>query len=168
MDLLFKREQGTSTSGNATFKLWSKVELDEDEQAIVEKYKFDKAVLIDANQEGLLRQSIFVGIGVTILCGALLYNVGAGFVLAIIAGIVAGYFWHDKRREKIFVKDLLHGRHFSCDSVVNLAKKEAFVVDAVTVLRQVMESAKHWDGTERHSVDALPKEDAKQLIIRYG
>jgi hypothetical protein len=29
-----------------------------------------------------------------------------------------------------------------------------------------MESAKHWDGTERHTIEALPREQAKELILR--
>ena len=31
----------------------------------------------------------------------------------------------NEKRETIFVKDMLHGRNFTCDSVVELAKKEA-------------------------------------------
>jgi hypothetical protein len=31
-----------------------------------------------------------------------------------------------------------------------------------------MESAKHWDGVERHTIDPLPKEQAKELILRLA
>ena len=72
----------------------------------------------------------------------------------------------DSQRETIFVKDLLHGRNFTCESVVELARKEAWLEGACGVFRQVMESAKHWDGVERHTIEPLPKEQAKELILR--
>ena len=89
-----------------------------------------------------------------------------GAVLALIAGLGAGYWWYHQKRETIYVKDLLHGRHFNCDSVVELARKEAWLGTVVSFLRQVMESAKHWDGTERHTVEPLPKDEARQVIIK--
>ena len=82
------------------------------------------------------------------------------------AGFGVGYWYLNEKRETIFVKDVLHGRHFSCDSVVELARKEAWLEGACGVFRQVMESAKHWEGVERHTIKALPKEQAKELILR--
>ena len=66
------------------------------------------------------------------------------------------------------MKDLLHGRHFACRSIIDLARKEAWLEDRVAVFRQVVESAKHWDGTETISIPVLPKEEAKALIVRAG
>lgn len=60
----------------------------------------------------------------------------------------------------------MHGRYFSCGSVVELARKEAWLETATAFLRQVMESAKHWDGTERRPVEVLPKDEAKRIILR--
>ena len=167
MDLLFKREQSNATSGGVNFKLWGKIELDEDEKSIVSKYKFDQAILIFADQPGLLRKSIFIGAGALVAAMVLLYEMGVvGALIALSAGIGAGYWWYHQKRETIYVKDLLHGRHFNCDSVIELARKEAWLGTIVSFLRQVMESAKHWDGTERHAVEPLPKEEARQVIIK--
>ena len=167
MDLLFKREQSNAASGGVNFKLWGKIELDEDEKSIVSKYKFDQAILIFADQPGLLRKSIFIGIGAMVAAIVLLNQMGMmGALIALAAGIGAGYWWYHQKRETIYVKDLLHGRHFNCDSVVELARKEAWLGTVVSFLRQVMESAKHWDGTERHTVEPLPKEEARQVIIK--
>ena len=41
MDLLFKREQTSIRFLKVAFKLWGKVELDEDEQALVKRYVSD-------------------------------------------------------------------------------------------------------------------------------
>ncbi len=167
MDLLFKREQSNAASGGVNFKLWGKIELDENEQSIVSKYKFDQAILIFADQPGLLRKSVFVGIGAMVAAMILLNQMGMmGALIALAAGIGAGYWWYHQKRETIYVKDLLHGRHFNCDSVVDLARKEAWLGTVVSFLRQVMESAKHWDGTERHTVEPLPKDEARQVIIK--
>lgn len=167
MDLLFRREQ---TSGNLTrvdFKLWGKLELNEEEQALVARYDFDKAMLIEVLQPDLLRRSVYVGIAATLGSAVLLIWLGViGFVLSLGAGIFAGWWYANEKRETIYVRDLLHGRHFKCDSVVELARKEAWLTTIVSYLRQVMVSAKHWDGTESHKIEPLPKEEARQVILR--
>ena len=60
MELLFKREQTSGTTGSVKFKLWGKVELDEDETTIVSRYRFDNAILIAAIQPTLVRTSLYV------------------------------------------------------------------------------------------------------------
>ena len=82
-------------------------------------------------------------------------------------GIRGGGWWYaNEKRETIYVRDLMHGRNFKCDSVVDLARKEAWLATVVSFLRQVMETAKHWDGTESHKVEPLPKDEARQVILR--
>ena len=169
MDLLFKREQTSGAAGRVKFKLWGKVELDEDEKEIVNRYHFDQAILIAAFQPKLIRKSGFVGGGAFLLAFAIMSvvaNVTFGMFVAIIVGGGVGYWYFNERRETIFVKDLIHGRHFTCDSVIELARKEAWLQTISSFLRQVMESAKHWDGTERHTIEPLPKDEARQIIIK--
>ncbi|HWT30356.1 MAG TPA: hypothetical protein VN240_04935 [Propylenella sp.] len=151
------------------FKLWGKIELDEEEQGLINRYDFDKAVLIAAFQPGLLRRAVIIGAG-AFLVGLLFFGAMAGpwlgFLLASAAGIGTGFWWFNEKRETVYVRDLLHGRHFSCDSVIELARKEAWLTTIVGFLRQVMESAKHWDGTESHKIVPLPKDEARQVILR--
>jgi len=168
MDLLFRREQRKWTT-RVDFLLWGKVELDEEEQALVTRYDFDGAVLIEAVQPDLLRKGIYAGIGVflifELLIGRLL-GVGLGGLLGLAAAAFGGWLYIDKHRETIFVRDLIHGRNFKCDSVIELARKEAWLTTIVGYLRQVMESAKHWDGTEQFRIEPLPKEEARLVMIR--
>lgn len=169
MKLLFKREQSGGTVGQATFQLWTKVELDEDEAEIVKRYRFDNAILIAAIQPTLLRNAILIGAGVfLVLLGLLLPSMGGtgAPLIAIVAAGAAGYFYFNQKRETIYVRDLIYGRYFSCPSVVELARKEAWLSIITSFLRQVMESAKHWDGTEALDVEALPKDEAKLVIIK--
>lgn len=169
MDLLFKREQTTGNMSRVNFKLWGKIELDEEEQAIVKRYRFDEAVLIAVLQPNLLRQGILVGFAAFIVIALILSNIAPRSVTSLFAvgfGVAAGYAWINEKRETIFVRDLIHGRHFKCESVIDLAKKEAFLTHICSFLRQVMVSAKHWDGSERHAIEPLPKDEAKQVILR--
>jgi hypothetical protein len=169
MELLFKREQTTGKIGRVNFKLWGKLEVSEDEQALINRYRFDESILIGADDRALLTAAVKLGAIVFVIAAALLTfmsNGTIGLLGGIAAGVGAGYWLMNEKRETIFVKDLLHGRNFTCDSVVELAKKEAWLEGACGVFRQVMESAKHWDGVERHTIEPLPKEQAKDLILR--
>ena len=62
MKLLFKREQTTGKVDRVQFKLWGKLELDADEQAIIKRYRFDEAILIEALQPTLIRNTITLGV----------------------------------------------------------------------------------------------------------
>lgn len=170
MELLFKREQTTGKMARVNFKLWGKLEVTEDEQALVSRYRFDESVLIGSDDSELLRKAIKLG-AIIFVVAALVFTYmlasgSMGFFGGIAAGVGAGYWLMNEKRETIFVKDMLHGRNFTCESVVELAKKEAWLEGACGVFRQVMESAKHWDGVERHTIEPLPKEQAKELILR--
>ena len=167
MELLFKREQTTGKVNRVNFKLWGKLELDESELALISRYRFDESILIGEDDSDVRRKAskrgVIVGFAIALVTSstgplAVLFGCGAGFAV--------GYWYLNEKRETIFVKDLLHGRHFTCDSVIELARKEAWLEGACGVFRQVMESAKHWDGVERHTIEPLPKEQAKELILR--
>lgn len=173
MNLLFMREQTSGELLRVTFKLWGKIELDTEEQALIDRYEFDKAMLIEVPQPDLLRKAIYVGIAATIVSAAiaaatmlpLVFGRYAA-ILCLAVGIGAGWWYANEKRETIYVRDLMHGRHFHCDSVIDLARKEAWLATLVGYLRQVMETAKHWDGTESQKIEPLPKEEARQVILR--
>lgn len=170
MELLFKREQSSVKIGRVAFKLWAKTELDETETALVKRYRFDEAVLMSEDTPNLKRNAALVGliaaIGAYLLIDRFLPASFAAF-MALIAWGAAAFWWHHEKRETIFVRDLLHGRHFSCPSVIDLAKREVMLTNIVTGLRQEIETAKHWDGVERHLIPVLPKEEARALVATF-
>ncbi|MCJ9430736.1 hypothetical protein [Kordiimonas marina] len=170
MDLLFKRSQTTGSMGRVAFRLFGKAEFSEEEDALIERYRFDEAVLIYAFQPGLIKQSAVRGFGV-FLIGWLLFffmfkSALGSATLAVLVGVGYGFWYFHQNRETIYVRDLIHGRYFTCDSVVDLARKEAWLETICAFLRQVMESAKHWDGEVRNPIEALPKDEARQVIIK--
>jgi hypothetical protein len=168
MDLLFERQQTTYQFGRVRFKLWGKIELDAEELALINRYDLDAAVLIEVLQPDLLRKAIYFGVRVAIVAVLILPFLvrNTAFLLSPVVGICAAWLYLNEKRETIYVRDLLHGRHFKCDSVIELARKEAWLTTVVGFLRQVMESAKHWDGTESFRIDPLPKDEARQVILR--
>lgn len=169
MNLLFKREQTARRVGGVQFKLWAKVELEDDEKSIISRYRFDQTVLIYLPSPGLLRAAIMIGL-LAFLVVAVAANTALPTGLALAVGVAAGggvgYWWFHEKRETLYVRDLMHGRHFTCPSVIDLAHKEEYLRQASGVLRQVMESAKHWDGTETIAIKPLPAEQAKLLMLR--
>ena len=184
MQLLFQRTQEAGALGFAgnvlvpslsigisspKFKLWAKIELEPEEQTVVDHYHFDKAVLIESDQPELLKKSAYVALAAFCVGTVLFFtmmHISAAVFVGLLAGGAAGYFYFDRNRETIFVSDLLHGRNFSCRSVIELARKEAWLETVCAFLRQVMESSKHWDGTESIPIKALDKDVAKQMIIK--
>lgn len=169
MNILFKRQQTSGQVGRVTFKLWSQIELDENEKAILKRYRFDEALLVDAIQPNLLRNSGIAGL-VAGIAAYIVVDVVAPASIALLLALAAigggAYWWYHNNRETVFVRDLLHGRHFACKTVIDLAQKEAWLTSMVAFLRQVMESAKNWDGTETIPIIALPKDEARQVILK--
>ncbi len=168
MELLFKREQTLGRLRRVRFKLWGKIELDDEEKELLKRYRLDNAVMIQAEQEHLFRNTVIAGVAIFLIVFALL-AMGLGMVLAFLLSVFAGgggAFWYfTEKRETILVKDLLHGRYFSCVSVVELIRKEAWLENAAGYLRQLLESAKHWGGTEQRKVRPLPVEEARRFVL---
>ena len=172
MELLFRREQTSGRFLRVKFKLWAKVELTPDEKEIVRRYRLAEALLIVVLQPAMLQRALIYTIVIFVLSFGFLahmvpfyLSLEFVFFLSLAASGGFAYWYINEQRETIWVKDLLHGRHFICNSVVDLAKKEAWLYSVVGLLRQVMESAKHWDGTEHHEIHPLPPEAAKQAIV---
>lgn len=169
MKLLMKREQTQGRVGRVQFKLWAKIELDDDEKAIVSRYSFDQALLIGEDEPALVRKvaiyAIVIAVFVTFIFD-MMAPTGLAFLLGLAAGGGFGYWYYNEKREQVFVKDLMHGRHFQCPGIVDLTKQEAQITDVVSVFRQVMESAKHWGGTQTNDVPVLTLDEARDLILR--
>lgn len=169
MQLHFEREQTVNSRGRVVFRLFSLLEPDSAEKALIERYRMADAILIGADDRHLLKGAVIRGGLAFLLLAAIftwLAGSSLGLVLGLLGGIGVGYFHFNEKRETIYVKDLLHGRHFKCDSVIDLAEKEAWLANVSGYFRQVLEGAKHWDGRETHLIEPLPPQEAKALLAR--
>lgn len=167
MQLLYDREQ-VSGARAPKFKLMAKIELDEQERALVAHYRFDKAMLVNEFDPELIRKTAMLAVAAFVIAFMVFTAIigwKTGLFLALVAAGGGGWYYWDKNREFIFVSDLLKGRHFKCGSIVDLAKKEAYLSNVTMVLRQVMESARHWNGTQSQAIPVLSPEEAKRLIV---
>ena len=178
MQLLYQREQVRNSWGYIRFKLWAKVELEEEERKLINKYSMNEAILINVPQPGLMRQAFLVGILVFILIFCFFFF-GIHYQMQIyvrvypvmnalwsLAGaIVISMIYYHNKRETIYVKDLIHGRYFKCKSIISLARREAYLQSVTAYFRQVLESAKNWGGTEKFPIEPLPPEEAKRTIL---
>ena len=170
MKLLLKREQTRNFLNRIVFRLWAKTEMDEDERALIDRYDLDESMLLRSDDRDHLKWAIILGVIAFFLVGGIIgqaTSAETGIIPGLLAGGGFGYWWLNEKRETIYMRDMLHGRRFKCRSIIDLAKKEAMLENACIGLRQVVETAKHWDGIETCPVPALPKEEAKELVVRY-
>lgn len=169
MKLTFKRDQTSGKVGRVNFKLHAKIDPNSEEYDLIHKYKLADAVLIEGIQPELVRKCFILAAIVFVIANIVLRMMFWGnwtMALAAVIGLGVGYFWYHENRETIFVKDLIHGRYFKCPSVIELAKKEAWLKSTCSVLRQVMESAKNWGDSESFELEALSPEEAKYAMIK--
>lgn len=172
MDLLLKRQQNRGFLGRVKFHLWAKLEMDQDERALLDRYDLDAACLIDGDDFSHLKSAliltVFAFFPIAGLAFAVIQEIPASIPIGVLGAIACGFVWFNEKRETIYVKDLLYGRRFKCRSIVDLARKEAMLDFACTAMRQVLETAKHWDGVESLPIPVLPKDEAKALVAKLG
>lgn len=178
MNILFKREQSNAAfslvplriGSGVIFKLHAELELDEDENELVKQYKLSQVALVLSDPMEDLKRAFRPAMIVAFLAFLFFYLLGGfgtaffmGFVIFLIMSVV--YF--KAMREQILLSHLLDGgRTFQCDSVVELIQKEAYLETVCSYLRQVLESAKHWDDRESIPIMPLPKEAAKAAVLK--
>jgi len=169
MDLLFKRKQYVAPSFTSIkkvyFKLNAKVELTEEEQALVSKYDLRDAAIINKPSPGLIMQSVAVGLFAAFVGFVILrLTLGGALIVGPLIGIAAAFFYYHHYRKTIYLRDLLKGRTFRCKSVVELVETETWMQSVLSYLRQVIETAKHWDGVEKFTIEPLDSYEAKKAV----
>ncbi len=179
MNLLLERSQ-THINGlslvplrigrGVVFKLGAELELDDEEERLMRTYDLANAVLVSSGlAEDIgkaLRPALALGIAVFLLFW-FLTNWAFALMVAILTAVTMTVVYFRALRERIVVRDLLNGgRSFYCESIVDLIQKEAFLEGAGEYLRQVLESAKHWDDREAVPIQPLDKAAAKLFVLR--
>ena len=177
MNLLFERKQkaGIVTlvplqfGGGPLFTLWAKAEFTEDEYALLQKYRFNDALLIADDWLTMLqrsfRTSLIVGFVVWwLLLAFCSWAITTTLTMVAVVALTAVYY--NELREHIYVRDLVHGRTFRCFSIVELVQKEDYLKGITAYLRQALETAKNWDGREVVPIPTLTPQEAKALVAK--
>lgn len=179
MNLLFKRDQKSGAlfslvplriGSGVMFQLHAELELDDEERQLVSTYRLAKHRIVSSDPIDDIRQAfrpaLLLGL-ITFVVFWFLSTFTTAVSLAILVVLVMTVVYFRALREEIVVAHLTEGgRTFYCDSIVELIQKEAYLEYVCGYLRQVLESAKHWDDRERIPIAPLKKEEAKQAVLR--
>lgn len=179
MNLLLNRDQKSAAlfsliplriGSGVIFHLRAELELDDEENSLLKKYRFEKAPLVLSDPiedlKQALRPALLLGV-LSFIVFWFVFTFGASIVLSVVVVLVMTVVYFRALREQIIVRDLLDGgRTFRCDSIVELIKKEAYIEGVCQYLRQVLESAKHWHDREKVDIPPLDKDLAKQLVAK--
>ncbi len=152
------------------FNLLAELELDPEEEQLMQQYRFTGAVLVLSDPiddlKKAARPAILLGI-IAFFVFWLLVAFSFGIALGFLITLVMTGVYFKATREQILVSDLLRGgRTFRCDSIIELIEKEAFLQRISAYLRQVLESAKHWDTRETIVIPPLDPAEAKQAVLK--
>lgn len=181
MNLLLARDQSSGAifslvplrfGSGVIFHLKAELELDAEEQTLIKKYRFAKTALVVSDPIDDLKQAFRPAL----LLGFLVFILSWFFIsfwsaipLMMLVTVMMTAVYFKSLREQILVSDLLDGgRTFHCDSIIALVKKEAFLEVVSEYLRQVLESAKHWDEREVIVIRPLDKAAAKLAVLKGG
>jgi len=179
MNLLLNRDQKSASlftlvplriGSGMMFHLQAELELDEEEQELMRKYRFQNAPLVLSDPIDDLKKSfrpaLILGI-VAFIVFWILASFTTATTLAMLVTLVMTVVYFKTTREQIVVSDLLNGgRTFRCDSIVELIHKEAFLEGVSEYLRQVLESAKNWHDREVIPIKPMDKARAKEAVLR--
>jgi hypothetical protein len=179
MNLLLNRDQNSAAlftliplrlGSGVMFKLHAELELDEEEKELMQKYQFAKTTLVSSDPiddlKKAYRPALILGL-IAFVVFWILASFSTALSLAILVTLVMTVVYFKTMREQILVSDLLDGgRTFRCDSIIELIHKEAFLEYISEYLRQVLESAKHWDEREVVPIEPLSKDEAKRAVLK--
>jgi hypothetical protein len=180
MNLLLARDQKSAAlfsliplriGSGVMFHLQAELELEDDEEELIKKYRFAKAPLVLSDPiddiKMAFRPALLLGFLAFIVLWFML-SFRTALPLSILVTLAMTVVYFKTLREQILVGDLLHGgRTFRCDSIVALVRKEAYLEGISEYLRQVLESAKQWGEREIIPIKPLPKQEAKRAILRH-
>ncbi len=179
MNLLLKRSQNASAwfslvplriGKGVIFQLHAELELDTEEFALLHQYRFADTHLVVSDPMDDLRRAfrpaLFLGLlGFVVVW--IVANVMTAIPAAFLVTLVMTVVYFRTLREQIKVSDLTEGgRTFYCDSIIALIHKEAYLEFISGYLRQVLESAKHWDDREAIAIPPLDKAAAKEAVLK--
>lgn len=179
MKLLLGRDQKSAAlfslmplriGSGVVFHLHAELELELEEDELMKKYGFAAAPLVVSDPTEDIKQAFRPALLLGFVAFIILWYIlsfRSALPLAILVTLVMTAVYFKTLREQIVVKDLLDGgRVFRCDSIVALIEKEAFIERVCEYLRQVLESAKHWQDREAITIHPLDKREAKLAVLK--
>jgi hypothetical protein len=144
------------------FDLWAKFELTLEEEALIDKYRVRKHILVEGKPLQRWKAAIF-GIIIAGVIAAIVHNFLGAQLITLLVFVGSAFLLYHQFREEIRVSDILDGRHFACRSVVKLMAQEQEVTEMAHAFRHLLEAMKNWGGREIIELEPY-KEPALRLI----
>ena len=191
MELLLQRSQKERVS-RPRFELWAKFDLDANENALIDKYKPQSALLSEdepASRARKWRRSVITGgILSMVVCLIIAYlslyrpalgginpfllfqpfdNIPMWIGLLLLGWFVFTSWVFAHIREDIIVADILRGRSFRCKSIVILLEKEDLLKKRAQEFRQFLEAMKTWGGMDIITIKPNEEPTVKSMGERY-
>lgn len=144
MKLKLRRSQQSGMTGKVSFKLFFIVELDDDEQAALDKYRFGKHVVYEtpkgaAASEGLKAAVAAGGLG----------GMGRGLASTIAAKAF---------NQILTVNDMVNGKEIVCKDIDEMIAAEEQIKDACQSLSRILYMCRHFEGEEVIDVEPFAAE----------
>jgi len=121
MQLILRRNQKSSFTGNVTFQLEVRAELTPEERSSVSTYKLGKSVLYEKNT------MVDRGSGLLGAASRLAFNL---------------------TNISVSIDDLVNGKRIECKDIVEMLAVEEQIKEAATTFKQVLNAATHFGGEE--------------------
>jgi hypothetical protein len=191
MDLLLQRSQKERVS-RPQFELWAKFDLDSNENALIDKYRPQSALLSEDEPQSRARKwrrsVILGGVLSSVVCliiaylslsrpafyglNPFLFIEPIGSVPTWMGMLLLGWFvftsWiFQQVREDIIVADILRGRSFRCKSIVILLEKEDLLKKRAQEFRQFLEAMKTWGGMDIITIKPGEEQTVKSMGDGY-
>ena len=141
MKLKLRRNQQSGITGKVTFKLFFIVDLDADEAAALQKYKFGKHVVYETPKGAAASEALKMASGL------------GGFGRGLAAHIAAKAFDHI-----LTVNDMLNGKEIICKDIDEMIAAEEQIKDACQTLSRILYMCQHFEGEEIIDIEPFAAE----------
>ncbi len=131
MQLRLRRNQKAGMTGNVTFKLYFIVDLDPEETAALQKYKFGKDVIYETPKGAAASSGLRGAEGVG--------GVGRGLVSTLAAKAL---------NQILTVNDIVDGKEIACKDISEMIAAEEQIKEACLGLSRILYACRNFDGEE--------------------
>ncbi len=131
MQLRLKRGQKAGMTGNVTFKLYFIVDLDAEEAADLQKYKFGKDVVYETPMGAAASAGLRGAEGMS--------GIGRGLVSTLAAKAL---------NQILTVNDMVNGKEIACKDIGEMIAAEEQIKEACQGLSRILHACRRFEGEE--------------------
>ncbi len=174
MKMSIKHSQDLGSFGGPKFALFTKFELDQEEEKLVQTYRMHDAVLVSGNNERAMVLACRFAMPIALIIAGFWISTSASFSgiasmissMVVVFGLayaVAAYAIYHSLRGDVLVRDVLYGRVFKARDVLALVAMEAKLQDVAVAFRHLLDLMKHWNEAKIWTIE--PGAEPQLLVV---